>query len=660
MSLGRRVVAMLLCMVAVSCMLTSAIQAQTTGGYIAVEAQINPLYAQDAFAQEALQKQMQMQMAPMIDADPGAVVHTDYDEMVQDLIDQLKRRVVQPAVRFQDNGRLLEMTNQQMQEYFLGIFHDAVGKHTGDPKEGDYLRWQWNTVRGGISYQRLGNVYTYTFTYTPGYFTTAAQEALVDAAVEELLAELNVDEASDYAKTRAVYDWITANVDYVNDGDVFCHSAYAALIDKQAVCQGYATLLYRLLLELDVDNRIITSQTHGWNIVQQGVLYYNCDATWDEGRANYRYFLGGKDAFANVSDHIPEADYTTEEFRAEYPMAWDAYTPGQENITLTPTGLSLTLADEVAYNIYCDMTGVPAGAKIIEYGMCVYDEDPAYAEDKEPAYESKNAAMADEDTFTTQSESCPAKELGNIQYFQPYMQLSDGAVFTGRVVTGSAASYVQNILHSDCGDEMKALAVALLNYGAAAQELFDYRTDALVNRSLTKAQQALCGAYSDAMLREMPALSAAKTVEFTETEGAFFDSKVSVTLDGALGINYYAKPAYAPDANGVKLCMWTKKTAESADMLTLTNADQVLQMTDSDSDGTYHACIDGLAAKMIDDVYYVTFVYTSGGKTNCFGVVPSSINSYCATLRNTGDTQQDKKLAEAMVVYGYCADAYFD
>ena len=103
-------------------MLISAIQAQTTGGYIAVEAQINPLYAQDAFAQEALQKQMQMQTAPMIDADPGAVVHTDYDEMVQDLIDQLKRRVVQPAVRFQDNGRLLEMTNQQMQEY---LYHPS-------------------------------------------------------------------------------------------------------------------------------------------------------------------------------------------------------------------------------------------------------------------------------------------------------------------------------------------------------------------------------------------------------------------------------------------------------------------------------------------------------------------------------------------------------
>ena len=62
-------------------------------------------------------------------------------------------------------------------------------------------------------------------------------------------------------------------------------SAYAALINKTSVCQGYATLFYRLALEAGLDARVIAGVAgggnHAWNIVKIGKTYYHLDATFD-------------------------------------------------------------------------------------------------------------------------------------------------------------------------------------------------------------------------------------------------------------------------------------------------------------------------------------------------------------------------------------------
>lgn len=59
---------------------------------------------------------------------------------------------------------------------------------------------------------------------------------------------------NDYENTKAIYDYLCQNITYGNDNlndDTYLlkYTAYAALINKTAVCQGYAVLLYRLLLE---------------------------------------------------------------------------------------------------------------------------------------------------------------------------------------------------------------------------------------------------------------------------------------------------------------------------------------------------------------------------------------------------------------------------
>ena len=216
-----------------------------------------------------------------------------------------------------------------------GIFNEAIA-HTGNPEEGDYLRWHYEQMGIGAStyytvYENYDYIHELTFSMT--YYTNAAQEAIVADKVAEVLDELNVASIeSDYLKAKAIYKYICDNVtyDYENledDTYVIKFSAYGALIDKTAVCQGYSNLLYRMLLEAGIDNRIISGigngGPHAWNIIQMQGHYYNTDATWDTGCDNYEWLLKGSNDF---DDHSRDAEYLTTSFQNAHPTSAANYT----------------------------------------------------------------------------------------------------------------------------------------------------------------------------------------------------------------------------------------------------------------------------------------------------------------------------------------------
>lgn len=214
------------------------------------------------------------------------------------------------------------------------LFNMAL-EHTGGAREGDYLAWQFAEWSGSLRSFPLGmSQYTHEFTYRVSYYTTAEQEKQVDAAVSQILKQLNVGSKSNYDKIKAVYDHLCANVVYDNDNlenekYTLKYTAYAAAVDKKAVCQGYALLMYRLLLELGVDNRVITGisgeESHAWNIVKIGNLYYNVDATWDAGTTDYQFFLRNTE---NFTDHWRYLEYETLDFHNDYPISATDYVPG--------------------------------------------------------------------------------------------------------------------------------------------------------------------------------------------------------------------------------------------------------------------------------------------------------------------------------------------
>ena len=214
-----------------------------------------------------------------------------------------------------------------------GILDEIVEKameETGVPTQGDYIRWTYAGWSGSYSLESDDEGLYYVFVYDCKYYTTAAQEAELSEKIDSVLQSLDInDESSDYDVICAVYDYICANVSYdydnLDDSEYLLkYTAYAAMINKTAVCQGYSALMYRMLQQKNIDCRLIPGSNHAWNIVAIDGVYYNADSTWDAGRdpKNYAYFLCGDSDFA---EHTRYSEYSTEEFYCLYPMAETKY-----------------------------------------------------------------------------------------------------------------------------------------------------------------------------------------------------------------------------------------------------------------------------------------------------------------------------------------------
>ena len=126
-----------------------------------------------------------------------------------------------------------------------------------------------------------------------------------------------------------VCDHVTYDYDNLNDDSYLLkYTAYAALVNGTAVCQGYAALLYRLMLEAGIDCRMVSGKSHGeghgWNIVQMGARWFFMDSTWDAGTTAHDYELRGLQTFA--ADHQLDEEYCTDAFFADYPVDDADYT----------------------------------------------------------------------------------------------------------------------------------------------------------------------------------------------------------------------------------------------------------------------------------------------------------------------------------------------
>ena len=164
--------------------------------------------------------------------------------------------------------------------------------HTGDHREGDtlsleYFKYGKSAERN--NYDEDTGQYYHDIIFVFVYRTTSAQEQAVINTVESMASGLSG--MSEYQKAFAINQWLYQNVnyDYVHAGDDHYQAkftAYAALMNKLAVCQGFTISFYRVALAAGLDARIITSSAmgHAWNIVKIDGVWYELDPTWDSNR----------------------------------------------------------------------------------------------------------------------------------------------------------------------------------------------------------------------------------------------------------------------------------------------------------------------------------------------------------------------------------------
>lgn len=212
-------------------------------------------------------------------------------------------------VNREENPRATLVTTRAYHEEteFQKDIQNSLFDHTGAPKEGDYLRRDigYSAISMGISGTTQDGVTTWTYTFIltdVNYYTTAAQEREMDQEVSRVLSSLNLNGKSQKEKIDAIYNYLIRNVKYVSDAEladesnVIKYSSYAALVQHNAVCQGFAGAFYRLCLESGIDSRIVSSEAmnHAWNIVELDGSYYHLDATWDINWPDApKYYLKG-------------------------------------------------------------------------------------------------------------------------------------------------------------------------------------------------------------------------------------------------------------------------------------------------------------------------------------------------------------------------------
>jgi hypothetical protein len=316
---------------------------------------------------------------------------------------------------------------------------------------------------------------------------------------------------------------------------------------------------------------------------------------------------------------------------------------------VTAKSFSLSFEDEILVNFYYAVSDV---TDVAEQGMLVFNTNPGNADiSRADEVYTGSGYVESNGWYLNTTTGIAAKEMGDTRYYAAYVKLNDGSYIYSGVYDYSPKKYAMNMLgRESTSEKQKDLCVAMLNYGAAAQSYFNYKVSDLMNAGLTAAQKARVIGYNKSLFNG--AVSNSKPNDFAATE-KFGQKAASVSFEGAFAINFYMVPSEAV-AGEMRLYIWTPEAYASAGRLTEQNA-AVVPMNLEDN-GQYFCQVTGIAAKALDETYYVAAVYTDiGGNVRCTGIIPYSLSKYC--MNNASGTMGE--LAQATAMYGYYAEQYF-
>ncbi len=296
----------------------------------------NPFYAHREIADGALQE-TEVQESEAIKYD-GNTYYTRGRQLYATLARGMQARQ-KPIYLYYLSASKQRNFSKLTDEFFTAATNDIYAVSSTD---GDYLRW--SVANWTVEYRLdciYGDYYCYTLVFYYTYLDTAEQEQQADAAVNRFVTSLDTGSMSDVQILKAVHDELCERNVYCyaalgdRENHYTAYTAYGALVEGTCVCQGYSLAFYRICRELGYSVRIITSDTHAWNLVGLDGKYYYVDVTWDdtyrdEGDVNnsYRFFLVSDDTLcSNDTDyeHMPEAKrYDNEYYKTNYESKIDA------------------------------------------------------------------------------------------------------------------------------------------------------------------------------------------------------------------------------------------------------------------------------------------------------------------------------------------------
>ena len=228
--------------------------------------------------------------------------YSSYDEMIKKLSEITKKIVQENAYDRYSFSFPIKISSAAKDERFENdqvnkdLENEVYKEETDDPKGGHTMA----SMGGGltniydITYSESEKAYIGEVTGSGGYGSKKDRYDQTVKKLNEVIKNLNLDGKSDYDKFKAVTNWIVSNVTYdshyngkpnIPAGTEYPHDMTGAVLDKYAVCDGYAGLFYYManavgLKALYEDGTSISEQKgHAWNLVKMDGVYYYVDPT---------------------------------------------------------------------------------------------------------------------------------------------------------------------------------------------------------------------------------------------------------------------------------------------------------------------------------------------------------------------------------------------
>lgn len=121
------------------------------------------------------------------------------------------------------------------------------------------------------------------FTYRMTADEISSMNMAAEKAAKNIIAQLSPD-MDDYEKLKFFHDYLILNCETDKQYD-FADTVYGALVEKKALCEGYAKAFAYLCNLAGIENVLVTGETyvaHMWNMVKLDGNWYHVDVTWDK------------------------------------------------------------------------------------------------------------------------------------------------------------------------------------------------------------------------------------------------------------------------------------------------------------------------------------------------------------------------------------------
>lgn len=439
----------------------------------------------------------------------------------------------------------------------------------------------------------------------------------------------------DYAER--IGDIPTAVSDVYNSaGTQILREGYYTLSDAVAAASGLGDT-FRAVINLTADTKLNAD-----TVIKSGITVntngYSVDVSGKKLDIDGGSFVSSKEV--PVLDSNPFVSRTESGGNMIY----------TSTVSITINTARLVVGDNVALGFKASVTGIDTGKNSDVVMVCTEIDGGVH----EYKYDSLSGNVY---SFTT--DGIPAKHMADgITAWVRMRTVIGGVTYerTGTPVTYSPVDYVSAMYGSPASNEkLDAMLAAMLNYGAEAQNYFDYNPSNPANCLLNDSVRKLKWDTSVVVRSDFaPGVTSDSKTKITSARLVFLDT-VAIRLNATGG---------AADKD-LKLLVWTaeeysalKHEADAAgkDIADYLTSDRCSRALDC-SEGSF--TLTGIPAKQYADTFYFRLCDSTGGKKTYDGVIPYSVTEYCYYKLNDGVDEDLDDLCQALSEYSAAARNYF-